>query len=267
MTQSPSAAQPSPVSSRKALHVPKAPELVANRIRDLIVAGGLKPGDLLPPEARLMEEHGVSRPTIREAFRILEAERLITVARGARGGAVVHSPDPERIAAYTLMVLRSERTTVAEVFAARRLFEPAVAREVSQTVPDKAVEVLSRVLDVELKAADDTQPLAVAIGRFHRALVELSGNRPLIHLIAAIQSVVELHQAMVIGTYRLHNNKESTRAVTETAFRSQRKLIGLIAKRDGDGAEHHWRKHMDASTKTWTTGYEALTIHDLMQGR
>src|ERR1700740_223034 len=68
---------------------PKAGELLASRIRDRIIRGDLKEGDRLPPERALMEEFGVSRATFREACRVLEAEGLLSVSRGARNGAMV----------------------------------------------------------------------------------------------------------------------------------------------------------------------------------
>src|SRR4051794_8165047 len=73
--------EPEPFNVR----VPKTAELVARRIRRQIVTGELKEGDALPPESQLMADFTISRPTLREAFRILESEALITVRRGARG--------------------------------------------------------------------------------------------------------------------------------------------------------------------------------------
>ena len=64
--------------------VPKTAELVAAQLRRQIVRGDLREGDALPPEATLMEQFAVSRPTLREAFRVLESEALISVRRGAR---------------------------------------------------------------------------------------------------------------------------------------------------------------------------------------
>jgi DNA-binding FadR family transcriptional regulator len=73
----------------EAIRVPKAAELVANRIRRAIVTGQLAHGESLPSETRLMEEFQVSRPTVREGIRVLESLGLIIVGRGARGGARV----------------------------------------------------------------------------------------------------------------------------------------------------------------------------------
>ena len=70
------------------MRIPKMAELVAAHLRRQIVRGDLQEGDALPPETVLMEQFGVSRPTLREAFRVLESEALISVRRGARSKPV-----------------------------------------------------------------------------------------------------------------------------------------------------------------------------------
>ena len=62
--------------------MPKAAELLAARIRGQIIRGELKEGDALPAESELMETFGVSRPTLREAIRVLEMESLLRMRRG-----------------------------------------------------------------------------------------------------------------------------------------------------------------------------------------
>ena len=74
------------------VRAPKIAELIADQIRGNIVRGVLKAGDTLPPEVVLGKQFGVSRPTLREAFRILENESLIVVRQGSRGGVVVVHP-------------------------------------------------------------------------------------------------------------------------------------------------------------------------------
>jgi len=259
-------AAPPATARRKVLYVPKAPEIVAQRIQKQILAGVLKVGESLPSEGRLMEELGVSRPTVREAFRILEAQRLISVARGARGGAIIHAPDPELISAYTLLVLQAERTTVDEVFSTRRLLEPRVAREVALKASNTAPAVLRERLAEERATSHDVTAFTSAVAAFHRTLVDMSGNRPLIHLMRTIASVVETHQAMVMARVRRGRDPDEISAEMEVAFKSQNKLIELIEQGGGDAAEEHWRKHMERSHKRWIAGYEELTIHSLIEG-
>src|SRR6201995_6135095 len=97
------------------VRVPKAGELVATQLRRQIVRGDLREGDALPSEAVLMERFGVSRPTLREAFRILEAEDLISVKRGSRGGARVTQPSLSVAARYVGLLLQVQGTTIAEI--------------------------------------------------------------------------------------------------------------------------------------------------------
>jgi len=72
------------------------PELIADELRSLIVSGKVAEGDSLGREPDLVERFGVSRPSLREALRILEAEGLITVVRGVLGGVVVRDGHPRR---------------------------------------------------------------------------------------------------------------------------------------------------------------------------
>ncbi len=63
-----------------------SPEVVAGVLRERIVNGELGDGDLLPKQDELIEEYRISRPTLREALRILEGEGLLIVRRGSVGG-------------------------------------------------------------------------------------------------------------------------------------------------------------------------------------
>src|ERR1700729_4182654 len=87
------------------IRVPKTAELVAAELRRKIVRGELAEGDALPSEAALMADFAVSRPTLREAFRVLESESLISIRRGARGGARVQVPNGNVAASYAGLVL------------------------------------------------------------------------------------------------------------------------------------------------------------------
>src|SRR5687767_4152226 len=103
------------------VRVPKAAELVATNLRRQIVRGELKEGDTLATESQLLEEYGISRPTLREAFRILESESLIEVRRGSRGGARVRLPDLKVGAQYTGLLLQVRGVTLKDVYDARMM--------------------------------------------------------------------------------------------------------------------------------------------------
>src|SRR3984957_2930419 len=106
------------------VRVPKMGELVASSLRRQIVRGDLAEGDALPSESELMQQFGVSRPTLREAFRVLESESLISVRRGAHGGAVLHVPNGDVAARYAALVLEHRGATLRDVYVARGVIEP-----------------------------------------------------------------------------------------------------------------------------------------------
>jgi GntR family transcriptional repressor for pyruvate dehydrogenase complex len=112
---------------RLPIRVPKSGALVASSIRQMIVRGEVDEGDVLPPEGVLTERFDVSRPTLREAFRILESEGLISVRRGSRGGARVHPPSESVAARYAAVVLQSRAETIAGFFRARVIVEAPAA--------------------------------------------------------------------------------------------------------------------------------------------
>ncbi|MET9089695.1 GntR family transcriptional regulator, partial [Streptomyces sp. NPDC004237] len=109
------------------VRVPKTAELVAARLRRMIVRGELAEGESLPSETALMEQFAVSRPTLREAFRVLESESLINVRRGARGGARVQIPEGTVAARYAGVVLEYRGTTLKDVYDARTVIEAPCA--------------------------------------------------------------------------------------------------------------------------------------------
>ena len=113
--------------TRRRLTSPRIAETVADELRRQIVDGELADGDLLPPQAVLVERFNVSLVSLREALRILETEGLVSVRRGNQGGAVVHAPT-KASAAYMLgLVLQSEHVLLSDLGTALRDLEPTCA--------------------------------------------------------------------------------------------------------------------------------------------
>src|SRR5690349_22701945 len=104
------------------------PQLIADELRQMIVSGELDEGESLGREPELVERFGVSRPSLREALRILEAEGLISVVRGVYGGVVVHEPDQRMTARTASLVLRARNVSLADVFEARAELEPLAVK-------------------------------------------------------------------------------------------------------------------------------------------
>jgi len=234
-------------SERMTIRIPKTAELVAESIRRQITGGELGEGDTLQPEAQIIEEFGVSRPTVREAFRILESEKLISVSRGSRGGARVHVPKADHVARYAVFVLQSKKASYRDVYEARLLIEPPAARLVAETRWKDAPGILRAVIQ-EQRDADREGDFGRAVAHFHAKLIELTGNQTLSLVSGMLEGIVGSFQSAISRAARAEHAPLRS---TEAGLRSQEKLVSFIEARDGPGAEAHWRSHMQNAAKVW----------------
>jgi GntR family transcriptional repressor for pyruvate dehydrogenase complex len=236
------------------------PQQIADELRRLIVAGELSEGDSLGHEPDLVERFGVSRPSLREALRILEAEGLITVVRGVLGGVVVHEPDQRMTARTAALVLQARNVSLADVYDARSILEPAAVRALASSRRHRAAAAeLRPLIDEQEQVIEDPEAFGHANARFHARLVELAGNQTLsivaemLHEIVA-RAVTEASQVEAGG------DSVSTR---RRGIRSQRRLVDLVEAGEAVEAEGHWRKHMGVVGRV-LLGQQAKTVIDLM---
>lgn len=230
------------------LRVPKTAELVADRIRKRIISGELAEGASLPPEGQLMESFGISRPTLREAFRILEAERLIAVSRGSRSGARVSRPQVSGVSRYASFVLQANEVTVPDIFEARLALELFAVRRLSRRGGKAPVKLLRAEVDrlEALDRAGDTRGFIAGLTEFHERLVEQGGNRTLHFMIQMLHDLMDEVKLRLI-----RRDAEGRVADSATALKSLRKLLDLIEGGDGEAAARHWRLHLINANKSW----------------
>ncbi len=250
------------------IRVPKTSELVADQFRAQIVRGELSEGDFLPPEGQLMETLGISRPTLREAFRILEAENLISVIRGSRTGAKVHRPSTELVSRYAGYVLQAQGTTIADFYQARLAIEPTVVRWLA-TVRGKTSGMvrLKAVLGDLRKMLDDGEydEFIDNIAYFHQVLVEATGNNTLSFMNRMLLNLARTHQN---DYQRRHPRTNEDRVKSISAgFKSYDKLVTLIESGDVEAAVAHWRLHLTNANETWAQRGEGERIVDALGAR
>jgi DNA-binding FadR family transcriptional regulator len=243
------------------VRVPKTAELVASQLRRQIVRGDLKEGDALPPESTLMERFGVSRPTLREAFRVLESEALISVRRGARGGARVHTPDGDVAARYAGLVLQFRGTPLADVYAARSAIELAALGSLGPRVSKAALKPLRQNLALMDESLDDPGRTIMLQEEFHRIIVDIAGNQTLLIFEQMIHRIIELHGAAYIA--RWTGAPQESKSARPGA-RTHHKVVELLEQGDIDGAVDLWRRHLDEASETVLHGVDAKTVLDLL---
>ena len=237
----------------KQVRSPKTAELIAAQVRGQIVRRELEPGMTLPTEGDLMVQLGVSRPTLREAYRILETESLISVRRGVGGGALVLAPDIAVGARYVGLLLQFDGATIADVYEARMALEPICAGMMAARRNAADLQGLNDCLDrvAELIAAsEDHIPEAREWSRttyeFHELVLNGSGNKTLALQGGLLQEVVATHYAATIEDKFEGSKPQRFRRV----LLSFRKLAALVAEGDREGAHKHWLKHMQTAAAT-----------------
>ena len=256
-----SESQPGVASIALAVRVPKTAELVAAQLRRQIVRGELKEGDALPPETMLMEQFSVSRPTLREAFRVLESEALITVRRGSHGGARVHVPNGDVAARYAGLVLQFRGTTLADVLEARAVIEPPCAGLLAGRRTAADLRKLRDAAD-EADAAIDDPNLSIRLQQnFHSLVVDLSGNQTIKVLVDMLRHIID---TATFSKVARDAGSPRERTAQHTGHRSHRRLIDYIEAKDAEGAERLWRKHIVETTGFLLEQPTAATVLELL---
>jgi DNA-binding FadR family transcriptional regulator len=247
-----------PLERPSSMRVPKVAELVADDLRRKIIRGQLPVGDTLPSEPALLEVYGVSRPTLREALRILESEGLVSIKRGAHGGQV-HLPDVSVAARHVALQMQVRSTTMADLFAARRVLEPGAVRMLAETASPDAVAGLRAQLDLEPALLDRPDAYASAATRFHEMLTELTGNVTLTILTELVSEIVDKHHHETFARARGHEGE-----YTRDAHEHHRHVVDLIERGEADKAEEFWRTHLEGAAERALLHLGPTTIIDLL---
>jgi DNA-binding FadR family transcriptional regulator len=248
-------------ASNHRIRVPKTAELVAADLRRKIVRGELAEGDALPSEAALMADFAVSRPTLREAFRVLESESLITIRRGARGGARVQVPDGNVAASYAGLVLEYRGTTLRDVYDARTVIEaPCAALLAKRRTPEDLERLRAAVAEAKV-LMDNPSAFIRAHLEFHALVVRLAGNETLAVLNGMVRHIIDLanwsHVDLDAGS------PENVRA-NKRGFRAHVRLVELVADQQAEAAEDLWRLHLQEAENYLLLNKAMTTVLDLL---
>lgn len=156
-----------------------------DRIKQMIVAGELRPGDRLPREPDLAAHLGLSRSSLREAVKALALIRVLDVRQG--DGTYVTSLDPAMLLETMAFVIDLHQdASVLEFFEVRRILEPAAAARAAVRMSDEDIAALRGLLD-ELGPDPSVDALLANDVEFHRLIAVGSGNRVLASIIDSLR--------------------------------------------------------------------------------
>ena len=224
---------------------PKLAQVIASQIRKRIVSGQLVPGEFLPFEAELVAMHRTSKPTIREALRILETEGLIEVRRGGRAGARVLQPSISYAARGVGLLLQHRGTSVADVWEARSILECDAVTILARDQRPEDFRSLTKTAARIRSTLNRPELYAVEVLEFHEDLVRLSRNTTLYVLTQALHEIVAAESQLA----REAASVEQMATGNLRATRAHSKLIKLMAAGDTSRAVELWHGHMSAIGK------------------
>jgi GntR family transcriptional regulator, transcriptional repressor for pyruvate dehydrogenase complex len=216
---------------------------IADDIRAALMGGRLKGDDRLPTEEELSARYGVSRPTIREALKLLAAQNLIRSRRGPAGGTFISKLDVGDLAgnvtSAAMMLVSVGQLEMEELTQARIALESlccSLAVERAESASLSLAAVLERQKDSRLS---DEEFCASDVA-FHRAIADATENRMLrLVMYAVIEAVVPITNMVIVGVRQrsaiiaYHESmlealtKRDTKAMTATLA----DLIGYISDR------------------------------------
>jgi GntR family transcriptional repressor for pyruvate dehydrogenase complex len=231
---------------------PRLSDEVADTLRRRILHLEFADGSKLPKQEQLVQEFGVSLPSIREALRTLEAEGLVTVQRGKIGGSVVHLPRSGRIAYMLGLVLESKDAEISDVIWALTQLEPLCARACALRKDRKrtVVPLLEQAMDAAEAELDDPAEFIRRGRHFHDVLVQTCGNESLAATAGALQELWAAHLASV--TTEADLGEYAKRKARERSVAEHREMTEYIVAGDADNLDKLVRAH---SGSPWELGY------------
>ena len=150
-----------------------------------------KAGDRLPPERELAEQLQVSRPTLREALRVLEMTGIVESRHG--GGTFIQDMFSLGVVSPLALVLEATGDIVGDLWEARIIFEPAIAaRAALRATPDaiEQMEQLVKNLDESIRNAEPDEITVQNDRDFHITVARASGNQVAVRVLMLINELL-----------------------------------------------------------------------------
>jgi GntR family transcriptional repressor for pyruvate dehydrogenase complex len=243
------------------VRIPKGSELLAQRVRAAILVGDVPVGSQLPPEHELVRQFGVSRATVREGFRLLEADGLIETRPGRRGGATVCRPGAGTHTRSLALLLQFDGATLGALLEARRVLKPICGRLAAERMqPDELVEMRTALAEMRRDLVDPEAYHRASI-RFHLLIAQGTRN-PVLGIYAT--SLAELIYDQICQV-------PFTSEDLAAGLASCERILEALEARDGEAAERRLARHLagveQAVERRGWSNHRSVGLPDLADGR
>ncbi len=205
----------------------------AEAIKALIVSGDLGSGDALPPERNLAAMLGISRPSVREALRVLTAMNVVEPRHG--GGTYVTSLDPTLLAQPINFLLQVEPHTFLHLFEVRQVLEVSAARLAAPKITEDGLAELQGLVDQAAAAMRQPNRYSELDFRLHTKIVEAMENPIYLSLYQSISDLLleSRRRTAAIATVR------------RQAHQDHLAIVGALRAHDPEAAAQAMQEHLD----------------------
>lgn len=225
----------------------KLSDQVYERLREMIEAGEIEQGELMPSERELMEQFGVGRPAVREAMQMMHGMGLITISHGGRArvnelstGTVIRNMEE-----IGRLLLSTAPENLEHLKEARRMFELGMVRVAAERATQSDCAELQELLDRQRRQISEATEFIRADMDFHIRIAKISANPIFAGLSEAILSWLFMYH-----TDLLHwNGKE------KTTLKEHEEILSAIVDRNADLAVAAMRGHLDRSSELYQHGH------------
>src|SRR5690606_29658244 len=210
-------------------------EMVFHFLREKLLGGSLRPGDLLLPERELAEQLGVSRPVVREALRALSMIGVVEIRE--RVGTFVRKPDVSVLGDIFSFTLAQDQGVIDDIMQARIAIECQAIRLACERMTANDLEEIGKALNHIQETIDSPADGGKADFNFHSAILRASRSDTLISLYNSMQPLLK----------RLHQERRGVVTMAPELkaqiIEDHRRIFRALADRDAEAADRQLREH------------------------
>lgn len=226
--------------------IDRASRVIVDQIKAHIRDGSLSPGDRLPNERDLCQQFGVSRVTVREALRVLEATGLIQVRLGAQGGSFVTAPSVELVGDNLAQLITLSPVTAAAATEARQIFEVSILPLILERATPEDISDLRSLVSASAQSKTKGFYSTEISAAFHVRLAGCTHN-------PAIEALMQSFHGPLISSLREAQSVAPQMGIKGVEEHSQ--LVDAIESRDLDRAREILEAHLQR-TAEWVAAKE-----------
>ena len=216
---------------------------VVAQLRAAILSGQVEQGERLPNERELSQAFAVSRPTVREALRSLEAMGVVEVRPGKSGGAFAVAPPSSLVGNAVATLLNLQGASLRDLAEFRATFEPENAWWAAQRADDDDIAQLTALVEeakAQLASGDGWEPIGEVDARWHEALAQATKNNLRIGISQGIHDAL-MHQARAL--------RPTAEDYGAAIPRDLARITKAVAARDPEKARDLMRSHVERFNK------------------